>query len=161
MPIHSDNFTMHILYNENAYIDVTEGSDGQQTNPGRTVEFSFIYRGGAGTGRAGAFNIFLFDRSDTTTEGTATTPEPDHLPTVFGVMPAVPHAGRPTLSITQRDILNAGRFISGIHAELVMGKWEAYWTGSFKITAPVAGSGEGEITQDLTTFTGQAQIVEA
>ena len=68
-------------------------------------------------------------------------------------------AGRPNLSIPQTDILNAGRFISGIHAELIMGRWEAYWTGSFKITAPVAGSGEGEITQDLTTFTGQAQIV--
>ena len=73
--------------------------------------------------------------------------------------PMVPRAGRPNLSIPQTDILNAGGFISGIHAELVLGKWEAYWTGSFKITAPVAGSGEGEITQDLTTFTGQAQIV--
>ena len=159
MPNFSDNYTMHVLYNEDPYIDVLDEYDGPQTNPGKTVEFLFAYRGGVGTGRAGSFNIFLFDRSDTTTEGTATDPEPDNLPVVFGITPAVPLAGRPSLLIPQTDILNAGGFISGIHAELIMGRWEAYWTGSFKITAPVAGSGEGEITQDLTTFTGQAQIV--
>ena len=160
MPNFSDNYTMHVLYNEDPYIDVTDSSDGQSTNPGGTVHILFTYRGGIGTGRAGSFNIFLYDRSDVATDGTPDSPEPN-LPTVFGVTPAVPLAGRPNLSIPQTDILNAGRFISGIHAILVLGKWEAYWTGSFKITAPIAGSGEGEITQDLTTFTGQAQIVAA
>ena len=158
MPNFFDDYTMHVLYNEDPYIDVLDEYDGPQTNPGMTVEFLFAYRGGVGTGRAGSFNIFLYDRSDVATDGTPDTPEAD-LPSVFGVTPTVPLAGRPTLSIPQTDILNAGGFISGIHAILVLGKWEAYWTGSFKITAPIAGSGEGEITQDLTTFTGQAQIV--
>ena len=158
MPNFSDNYTMHVLYNEDPYIDVLDEYDGPQTNPGKTVEFLFAYRGGVGTGRAGSFNIFLYDRSDVATDGTPDAPEAN-LPAVFGVTPSVPRAGRPNLSIPQTDILNAGGFISGIHAILVLGKWEAYWTGSFKITAPVAGSGEGEITQDLTTFTGQAQIV--
>ena len=158
MPNFFDNYTMHVLYNENPYIDVTDRTDGQSTNPGGTVHIEFIYRGGIGTGRAGSFNIFLYDRSDAATDGTPDAPEPN-LPSVFGVTPTVPLSGRPTLSIPQRDILNAGQTISGIHAELVMGKWEAYWTGSFKITAPNAGSDPGQITQDLTTFTGQAQIV--
>ena len=160
MPNFFDNYTMHVLYNENPYIDVRDSYDGQETNPGGTVHILFAYRGGIGTGRAGSFNIFLYDRSDVATDGTPEEPEAN-LPAVFSVMPSVPLAGRPTLSIPQRDILNAGQTISGIHAELVLGKWEAYWTGSFKITAPIAGSGEGEITQDLTTFTGQAQIVAA
>ena len=158
MPNFADNYTMHVLYNEDAYIDVTDRTDGQETNPGKTVHIEFVYRGGIGTGRAGSFNIFLYDRSDVATDGTPNAPEPN-LPSVFGVTPTVPLSGRPTLSIPQRDILNAGQTISGIHAELVMGKWEAYWTGSFKITAPNAGSDPGQITQDMTTFTGQAQIV--
>ena len=160
MPNFADNYTMHVLYNESPCIDVIDSSDGQSTNPGGTVHILFTYRGGVGTGRASSFKIFLYDRSDVPTDGTPDAPEPN-LPMVFSIMPTVPLRGRPNLSIPQTDTLNAGGFISGIHAELVMGKWEAFWTGSFKITAPVAGSGEGEITEDRTTFSGQAQIVVA
>ena len=97
---------MHVLYNEDPYIDVRD-YDGQETNPGKTVHILFAYRGGIGTGRAGSFNIFLYDRSDVATDGTPDAPEAN-LPAVFGVTPAVPRAGRPNLSIPQTDILNAG-----------------------------------------------------
>ena len=92
MPNFSDNYTMHVLYNENACIDVTDSSDGQSTNPGGTVHILFTYRGGIGTGRAGSFNIFLYDRSDVSTDGTPDAPEAN-LPAVFGVTPSVPRAG--------------------------------------------------------------------
>ena len=152
-----DDFIIYILYNENASIEIDARTDGQQTGPGGTVEVVFIYRGGIGTGRAGAFNIFVFDRSDTTLVGTAETPE-SNLPQVFGILPVVPLAGGPRLTLLQISQLNAGNIISGIFAQLVGGKWQAHWTGSFKVTSPLAGSGVGDINQD-TTFTGQAQIV--
>ena len=100
MPNFADNYTMHVLYNENPYIDVTDASDGQETNPGGTVHILFTYRGGIGTGRAGSFNIFLYDRSDVATDGTPDAPEAN-LPAVFGVTPCA--ACRATQPIYSAD----------------------------------------------------------
>ena len=116
MPNFSDNYTMHVLYNENACIDVTDSSDGQSTNPGGTVHILFTYRGGIGTGRAGSFNIFLYDRSDVSTDGTPDAPEAN-LPAVFGVTPSVPRAGRPISVNLRKDSFVVAQFIAPLTFE--------------------------------------------
>ena len=41
MPNFSDNYTMHVLYNEDPIYRCPDESDGQETNPGKTVHISF------------------------------------------------------------------------------------------------------------------------
>ena len=173
-----DNYIVHIIANENAFIEVFDYSDNQEVYPDTIVTIDFFYRGGwfEGEGLADAFSMFLFDRTDTEDViGTGATvinappnevPEPG-LPKTFDLTPIVPRPGKPVLTQHQLTTLGNGSdknldlLGSGIYVERdsPTNEWYTYWTGSFKVKVPRSGTASGEINEP-TSFKGQAQILD-
>ena len=149
----TSDFVFHVELHRDATIEILDESNNQTVGSGNTLVIGFIYQGGIGNGLATGFNIFVFDRSDTTLVGTAETPE-SNLPVPFDIDPATPLPGSPAITGSLIAMAVAGVIsTNNFYAVLVSGVWSTHHRGSFSVTAPSSG-----FTEDLTTFSGQAQI---
>ena len=155
-----DGFIFHVRIDEEPDIQIVDETDNLTVGPGDTITYQFVYQGGIGTGRSTAFNIFVYDRNDTTdVVGTPTAPEAGTIakpiPDVEAITPPTPLAGRP--EITPALIAgSSGGIIStnNVFATFTSGVWVGWHKGSFEITTPSSG-----YTEPLTTFLGEAQII--
>ena len=155
-----DGFLFHVKINEEPAIEIVDERDNLTVNPGDTLNYQFIYQGGIGTGRSTAFNIFVYDRDDTTdVVGTPDAPEAGTdakpIPDVDSITPGTPLAGRPEIT----PALIAGAIddvisTNNVYAEFTSGQWIGWHKGSFEIVTPSSG-----YTEPKTTFLGEAQIL--
>ena len=155
-----DGFIFHVEINAIPDIEVSDETDNLTVNPGDTLNYQFIYQGGIGDGLSTGFNIFVYDRNDTTDvvgtpdapeAGTSTKPIPD----VDAITPGTPLAGRP--EITSALIAAAVDGVintNNVYAEFTSGVWIGWHKGSFEIVTPSSG-----YTEPITTFLGEAQIL--
>ena len=158
------NWTFSVEINKPPEIDIDDEYNNQTPVPGETITVQFFYKGGVGTGRASEFKIFVYDRSDTTTDtvpaGTADSPsastDAKPIPVPFNVYPALPLVGSPELSPALIRAAVAGLIsTNNIYAVFISGVWNRFHKGTFQVTAPADGYDEND---DLITFSGQAQI---
>ena len=63
-----DGFIFHVKILEFPDIQISDDTDNQTVAAGEAVNYQFIYQGGIGTATATEFKIFVYDRSDTTTD---------------------------------------------------------------------------------------------
>ena len=159
-----DGFIFHVRIDEEPDIEIIDAFDNLTVNPGDSLTYQFIYQGGIGDGLSTMFNIFVYDRNDTTTDdvpaGTPDSPSASTadkpIPAVTMITPGTPLKGRPEITPT----LIAGSGGSGIistnnvWATLTSGVWIGWHKGSFEVVTPSSG-----YTEDITTFLGEAQII--
>ena len=156
----ADNFMFHVIGDALSAIEIVDETDNRTVGPGVTIHYQFIYRGGTGSSRGVAFNIFVYDRSDIAGAGTPAAPEAGTankpIPVPFNISPATPLLGAPELTQNLISMAQGGIITTNsIYAELISGSWNVYHRGSFEVTTPSSG-----YTDALTTFLGQAQITD-
>ena len=158
-----DGFIFHVKILEIPAIQITQETDNLTVAPSKKINYQFIYQGGIGGGRSTGFNIFVYDRSDTTDGNTpagtpdapsaSTTAKP--IPSVDAITPSSPLEGRPEIPQTLID--NAGGVLittNNLYATLTSGVWISWHRGSFEVVAPSTG-----YEDEITTFMGEAQIL--
>ena len=155
-----DGFIFHVKILEFPAIEIDDETDNLTVNPGDTVNYQFIYQGGIGNARSTMFNIFVYDRDDTTdVVGTPDAPEAGTtlkpIPDVTMITPGTPLKGRPEIT----PVLIAGAVAglistNNVYATLTSGVWIGWHKGSFEVVTPSSG-----YTEPLTTFLGEAQII--
>ena len=175
----ADDFIFHVLYAERAYIEVLESSalvgpsSGQSAPPNTVISFTIIYKGGYGEDengnplRANAWDIFIYDRSDTPATGTPNSPE-ELVPEVFDINPKTPLSGSPVLGPADKAELTgttAKLLYNRIYVRAVEQpdgsiRYNLFHVGTFKVRTPIAGTDPGQISENVT-FTGQARIGRA
>ena len=154
-----DGFIFHVKILEIPDIQISDETDNKTVTPGDTVNYQFIYQGGVGNAQATGFNMFVYDRSDTTETGTSDAPSASTtakpIPDVTAVTPSSPLRGRPEIPQTLIDNDDDGLIITNnIVATLTSGVWISWHRGSFEVVTPTIG-----YEDDITTFLGEAQIL--
>ena len=158
-----DGFIFHVKILEIPAIQINDETDNLTVTPGNPVNYQFIYQGGIGDGESTGFNIFVYDRSDTTTEtvpaGTPDAPSASTsakpIPAVTMITPGTPLRGRPDIPQVLIDNDIDGLIITNsLVATLTSGVWISWHRGSFQVVTPSTG-----YEDDITTFMGEAQIL--
>ncbi len=158
-----DGFIFHVKILEFPAIQIDDKTDNKTVGPGVAVNYEFIYQGGIGTATAEEFKIFVYDRSDTTTDivpaGTPDAPSASTaekpIPLVTMVTPSLPLRGKPEIPQTLIDNAVGGLIITNnLVAMLTSGVWISWHRGSFEVVTPDTG-----YEDDITTFRGEAQIL--
>ena len=158
-----DGFIFHVKILEIPDIQISDETDNKTVAPSNAVRYQFIYQGGIGRAQATGFNIFVYDRSDTTDESTpAGTPDAPSastaakpIPDVTMITPSTPLRGRPEIPQTLIDnVVGVLIVTNNLYATLTSGVWISWHRGSFEVVTPSTG-----YEDDITTFMGEAQIL--
>ena len=142
-----DGFIFHVKILEIPAIQITDETDNLTVAPGDTINYQFIYQGGIGGGRSTGFNIFVYDRSDTTDGNTpAGTPDAPSASTtqnrslLLTITPSSPLKGRPEIPQTLIDNAVDGLITTNnLYATLTSGVWISWHRGSFEVVTPSTG----------------------